>query len=121
MSYGLRTWDEQARLETDTTTFTYQVLLSELIDFGGQRDHATRTFNIAGFHPNNCVAVLLPVNLFYTGSPQELPSNCMPWIDVGVGVVSVRPSHPSAGSDPNGIYYQKSRLTVRLLVMRYKV
>ena len=118
MSFGLRTWDAQGRLETDTTTFTYQVLLSTLIDFSGASDRATRTFNVAGFNPANCVAVLLPVNLAVSYD-FDFRANNMPWIEVSTGQIRISPMHPN-GADPNSSAYQKSQLIVRLMAMRYK-
>jgi hypothetical protein len=52
---GLRTWDAQARLQLDTSTFTYQIVASVLVDFA-----ATPIVNIpiTGDASNHCAVVL---------------------------------------------------------------
>ncbi len=118
MSFGLRTFNEQGIVETDTNTFTYQILFSTTIDFAGASNTATRSFTVPGFNTQTCFAVLLPINLPYP-SEFDFVRNIMPWISISGETISVRPVHPNS-TDPGAPSYQKSWAAVRLLAVRYR-
>ena len=100
--YGLRTWDEQSRLQLDTSTFTYQMVHNVVVNFAVT---PTITLPINGNSSNHCVVIL---NL--TGIPT---SNYMPHIVVGAGAVAVYRYHPNAPNNGGTI------ITARILVMRF--
>lgn len=113
MTFGLRTWGAGAQLELDTSTFTYQVLHSSVIDFGKAATPAVVTVSVPGFNPATCCATLLPLNL-PAPSLWEGHRNAMPYVAVASGSVTVRKRHPNETSVNND-----TALAVRLLVMRY--
>lgn len=108
MSYGIRTWNANGVLEMDTDTFTYQVLHSQTYSLGPSQ---ILTVLIAGFVPATCSAAILPVGV----PAYPWASEAMPYVRVGNGVVTIRARNPSE-SDP----IVTTRLTFRLLAMRYK-
>lgn len=108
MSFGLRTWNEEGVLEMDTDSFTYQVMYSATYTMGGTN---TLTIPIAGFTPDKCVAVILPLGVKNPGI--DLPSDAMPYIYQNNGSVTL-------SSRPAGSTSQGSRISFRLLAMRLR-
>lgn len=96
MSFGLRTWDEQARLQLDTSTFTYQIVANVLINFS-----TTQITNIpiVGDASNHCAVVLA-----LTGT---ISNSFMPHITITNNNVRI---------NSGGV----TRNTVRALVMKFR-
>lgn len=100
MSFGMRVWGERAELVMDTTTFTYQVIWQGVIDFSqsGGLQPTIHTIDIPGFHPDNCVFMIIPTR------PQDVQSSesdtlgnikSYPYVTTWVGRVEVRSCNPS--------------------------
>jgi len=100
---GLRTWDAQARLTLDTSTFTYQIVANVLVNFA-----STTLVNIpiTGNATNHCAVVLA-----LTGTADTA---FMPHIAVQTNNVQVTRYHPSSPSASD------TRITARILVMRFR-
>jgi hypothetical protein len=103
MMGGFRTWDAQARLQLDTSTFTYQIVANVLANFA-----TTSVVNIpiTGNASNHCAVVLA-----LTGTASN---SFMPHIAVQTNNVQVTRYHPSSPSAND------TRNTVRILVMKFR-
>lgn len=93
---GLRTWDEQARLTLDTSTFTYQIVANVLINFASV---STVNIPITGNASNHCAVVLA-----LTGT---VDNSFMPYITVQTNNIRI----DSGGVTSN---------TVRVLALKFR-
>ncbi|CAM4005874.1 hypothetical protein [Pseudomonas wadenswilerensis] len=112
MSFGLRTFSSTGVMELDTTSFTYQILHNELLDFTATT--TPRTISIPGFDPDKCSAVLLPIDAV-DDSNRDTHATAMPYISLAPGVVTVLSRHPNE-TDSRFV----TLIRVRLLVMRFR-
>lgn len=110
MSFGLRTWNAAGVIEMDTDVFTYQVLHSQTYSLSG---NPVITVPVAGFSPESCSAVILPIG--NVDSSRQYCYDAMPYMSVAPGSITIRARNPSE-KDAN----IASRISFRLLVMRYK-
>lgn len=108
MSFGLRTWGAGGALELDTDSFTYQILHSQTYTLG-----TVITVPVSGLNPNNCSAVILPIG--NVDSSRQYCYDAMPYVTVSSDSVTIQAKNPS--EPDSGI---ASRISFRLLVMRYK-
>jgi len=106
MSFGLRTFLEDGSVQIDTTTFSYRLLLSTVIDFSTTFSNQTRVFPLPGVTAANAYAILLPI------SPYEDRNQYQSEAVVGNGQVLVR--------NFQGTSIYTSHEVMRLIVMGFR-
>lgn len=62
MSFGMRIWGDDGRLQLDENSFTMRVVRSEVVSFGSSRE--IRSFSVHGCHPGNAIAIVIPLGAF---------------------------------------------------------
>ena len=105
MSFGLRTFLEDGAVQIDTTTFSYRLLLSTLVDFSTSTSNQTRTFPLPGVTADNAYAILLPLTAYSSNNRQAEAV-------ITNGLVSVRNFLSNSTI--------RSRETMRLIVMGFR-
>ncbi len=108
MNFGMRIWGPAGALEFDTSTSTYQIVLSVLVSFAGEGQN-TKTFQSPGCTVNNAICFLLPINNDTSQTVDNRQLEC----EMGSGVVYVR--NFLAGAQTGSL----SRATMRLIVARW--
>lgn len=115
MSFGLKTWGAGGQVQTDTTTFTYQILQRNTVDFTDLGGADSYTISAPGLNTANGGVIAIPLNLFNPSFP-GIGANAMPHLTVANGSFTVSRIHPGA----SGANDMRSRLVVLYLVVKYK-
>jgi len=114
MSYGMQLFDEAGSVILDTSSFTYQVIFTAVVDFRAATGNETRTYSIPDFDPTKCCAVMLPID-DYTVDYGDYWNSC-PYIkqsELTAGSIKVYNYRP----EYNDGMYTKTRVT--LMVLRF--
>jgi len=114
MDGGSRLWDASGALILDTSSFTYQVIFTAVVDFRVATGYDSRTYSIPDFDPTRCCAVMLPID-DYTVGYSDYWNSC-PYIkqsELTAGSIKVYNYRP----EYNDGMYTKTRVT--LMVLRF--
>lgn len=114
MSYGMRLFDGAGAAIFDTSSFTYQVIFTTVVDFRSATGYDSRTYSIPNFDPATCCAVMLPIDDYTVGYGDYW--NSCPYIkqsELTAGFIKVYNHRP----EYNDGMYTKTRVT--LMVLRF--
>lgn len=106
MSFGIRIFDEKGVLLLDENSFTFRVVLSQVVTFSGVR--AVQSFSVPGCTPDNANAIVIPLGTYTTNDRQFE-------VTMGSGVVEV--ANWMRNWSPGKFTASGS---MRLIVMRFK-
>ena len=110
MSFGLRMWGADGKLQFDTDTVTWRVALSLVVSFDGSPP-TTRQYSVPGCNPSNSTAFCLPLSNVVNTDLRSLQLEAQ----MGTDIVYVR-NFLGGFSGSSTI----SWATMRLMVMRWK-
>ncbi len=111
MSFGMRIWGADEVLQFDTSTFTYKIIINEVVNSTGWPANTTKTYSAPGCTAENSFAVTIPI---LNSGDEDTPQNRQLECAMGNGVAYVR---NFVQGETVGTY---STSTMRLIVARYK-
>lgn len=123
MDGGSRLWDASGELILDTSSFTYQVIFTTIVDFRAATGPQSFTYQVPDYDPAKCCVVMLPLDDFRNSFGEYW--NSSPYIkqsELVAGSVTVynyRPEYygKSVGGSHPYDYYTNTRIT--LMVLRF--